>query len=459
MKKFLLVFLMVVTSSVFGAPARAGGIVSLHLDTAIQPISSEYIVNGIHRANREGATIILLYIDTPGGYVTSVEKIQKAILASKAPIVAYVAPPGARAASGGAYVAITCDVIAMAPGTNIGAAHPVGALPFSLPEKAPSKGKNGHIQQKAKEQGSIEMEKIVNDLAAKMRSIAQNRGRNVEAAEKMVRQSTSLSEREALKAGLIDLIASHERDIFKWINSHPIKRFDGSMERLTIASNPTITPINMTVRESFLSGLANPSLAFILLILGALGLFVEFKSPGLIFPGVLGAIFILLYVMSIPILPVNVVGLLLIILGIIFFILEVKVVSYGMLTVGGVISLIFGGMMLYNKAPIPELRLSLAVVLPVVLAFSGIIVFLLILAAKSMRNPVQTGREGIIGQEGVVRDAIEPPNIGKVFVFGEYWNARSDRSLPVGERIKVTEQQGMTLTVAPILKGGNNGVA
>lgn len=438
---------------------RAGNVALIKLDKPIHPITMEYVVDAIKTANASGADLILIEIDTPGGYVDSVSKIQKAIYASKAPVVAWVAPSGARAASGGAYIAISCDVLAMAPGTNIGAAHPVSMLPIpSAPQETPSgkKGENGNEKAANEKSASVEMEKIVNDLSANIRSVAQNRGRNAKVAEEMVRNSISLSEKEALNQGLIDLVAPNEADIFKWLKGRSVKRLDGREKTLDIGEHPTVTLIGMNPREKFLSGLANPTLAFLLLILGALGLFVEFKNPGLIFPGVLGAIFILLFLVSTPILPVNVIGLLLVILGLVFFILEVKVVSYGMLTVGGVVSLIIGSMMLYDKAPIPELRLSLQVVLPVVLAFSAIIIFLLYLVARSMRSPVKTGEEGLVGEEGKVLRKITPSESGKVFVFGEYWNASADTVIEEGTRIRVVNHQGMMLKVVPFSQGGKD---
>lgn len=443
-----------------GASVRGQGVFRIQMDQPIQPIVQEYVVNAIREANDKGASLILLEIDTPGGYVSSVEQIQKAILSSRAPVVAYVAPAGARAASGGAYVAMACDLIAMAPGTNIGAAHPVSGVPIPVPTPpqtpAPQSPEKGPQPAQPAQEGGVEMQKVVNDLAAHMRSLAENRHRNVAIAEQMVRESISLSEQEALKDGLIELVAQNEGDIFTYVREHPIRRFNGVEQKVDLPPSPVVTPIDMTARERFLSALANPSLAYLLLLLGILGLFVEFKSPGLIFPGVMGGIFILLYVMSIPLLPINVVGLLLIILGLIFFILEIKVVSYGMLAVGGVISLFIGSLLLYSGGPIPELRLSLTLVVPVVLAFSAIVVFLLVLAARAFRNPVVTGEQGLMGQEGEVREAIHPPEPGKVFVFGEYWNAVSDRPMEAGAAVKVVGREGMTLRVAPLSGGGKD---
>ncbi|MGC8724347.1 MAG: NfeD family protein [Acidobacteriota bacterium] len=443
-----------------GASARGQGVFRIQMDQPIQPIVQEYVVNAIREANDKGASLILLEIDTPGGYVSSVEQIQKAILSSRAPVVAYVAPAGARAASGGAYVAMACDLIAMAPGTNIGAAHPVSGVPIPVPTPpqppTPQSPEKGPQPAPPAQEGGVEMQKVVNDLAAHMRSLAENRHRNVAIAEQMVRESISLSEQEALRDGLIELIAQNEGDIFSYVREHPIRRFNGVEQKVDLPPSPVVTPIDMTARERFLSALANPSLAYLLLLLGILGLFVEFKSPGLIFPGVMGGLFILLYVMSIPLLPINVVGLLLIILGLVFFILEIKVVSYGILAVGGVISLFIGSLLLYSGGPIPELRLSLTLVVPVVLAFSAIVVFLLVLVARAFRNPVVTGEQGMMGQEGEVREAIHPPEPGKVFVFGEYWNAVSDQPFEVGAAVKVVGRDGMTLRVAPLSGGGKD---
>jgi membrane-bound serine protease (ClpP class) len=435
-------------------PAASGGVFRIRLDKPIHPITSEYVVSGIADANARGASLILLVVDTPGGYVKSVEEIQRAVLTSRAPVVVYVAPAGARAASGGAFVALASDLIAMAKGTSIGAAHPVSAMPLPVPSPPPvpppAGDEGGPKPKPTPAGGAVEMEKVVNDLSAHVRSLAQNRNRNVDLAEKMVRESLSLTEKEALDGKVIELVADSERQIFAYLSQHPVRRFEGREECVALGETPPVSDVSMTLRERLLSSLANPSLAYILLLLGALGLFVEFKSPGLIFPGVLGGIFILLYLMSIPLLPPNVVGLLLIALGLVFFILEVKVVSYGMLAIGGVISLLIGSMLLYSRAPVPELKLSLLVVVPVVVAFAGIIIFLVTLAAKAFKNPVVTGEEGILGQEGEVRQAIEPPARGKVFVFGEYWSAESTQRLDAGVRIKVVGREGMTLLVEPV---------
>ena len=440
-----------------GYTTAAQEVARISLDKAIHPITAEYVVQALEAANSKGAPLILLEIDTPGGYVTSVEKIQRAVLQSKTPVVAYISPAGARAASGGAFVALACDAIAMAPGTSIGSAHPVSGLPIPLPTQPPSgvpgQGGKEEPSQQSKE-AEVGMQKMVNDLAAHMRSIAANRSRNPDLAEKMVRESISLTEQEALKGSVIEFVAKNEGDVLEYVRNHSLRRFDGREERVDLPPGVATRDISMTGRQRFLSALADPSLAYVLFLLGVLGLFVEFKSPGLIFPGILGGIFLLLYLMSIPLLPINIVGLLLILLGLIFFILEVKVVSYGMLAIGGVVSLVIGSLILYSDAPVPELRLPLMVVLPVALGFAAIIIFLLTLAAKAFREPVVTGEGALIGQEGEVRDPIEPHREGKVFVLGEFWNATSDRALERGTRVKVVSRHGMVLTVLPLEEGG-----
>ena len=437
-----------------GFALRAQDVARIPLTQPIHPITEEFVVQSLEKANASQAKLILLEIDTPGGYVTSVEKIQRAILASRIPVVAYVTPSGARAASGGALVALACDLIAMAPGTSIGAAHPISGLPIPIPSNPPTTP--GEEKKQQPKEAEVGMEKFVNDLAAHVRSLAENRGRNVELAEKMIRESVSLTEQEALKGNVIELVAQNEGQVFDYVRSHPLRRFSGAQVSISIPESPAIRDFTMTKRQRFLSALADPNVAYVLFLLGVLGLFVEFKNPGLIFPGVLGGIFLLLYLASIPLLPVNVVGLLLFVLGLVFFILEVKVVSYGMLAIGGVISLVVGSLLMYSGGPVPELRLSLYVVLPVAFAFAAIVVFLLTLAARAFRNPVVTGREGIVGLKGRVKDPINPPDKGKVFVFGEYWNATSDVPLERGEWVVVLSQEGMTLKVAPEPEGGKD---
>jgi membrane-bound serine protease (ClpP class) len=444
---FALLFLGLISTPA----AWAQGVYRIQLDKPIHPVTQEFVVRALAQANGAKADLVLLVIDTPGGYVTSVEAIQKAILQSKAPVVAYVAPAGGRAASGGAMVAMACDLIAMAPGTSIGSAHPVSGLPIPIPkpEKPEEKGKGGDEKegQPAVPDADVSMEKLVNDLSAHMRSIAENRHRDPATAEAMVRESLSFTEKESLEKGVIELVANGEGDIFRYLLDHPLRRFDGGEVRISVGEAPAVKDIPMTLRESALAMLADPNLAFVLFLLGVLGLFVEFKAPGLIFPGVLGGIFLLLYLLSIPLLPVDLVGLLLVLLGVVFFILEVKVVSFGILTVGGVVSLVAGGLMMYRHGPVPELRSSWSTVVPVALAFAGILAFLLTIAAKAFKNPVTTGAEGMVGVTATVREAVGPGRKGNVFLLGEIWAAESEEECPEGAEVVVTAVRGMVLHV------------
>ncbi len=452
---------LLVSVSTLIAPilTAAGGAVRIRLEGAVHKVTEEYVLQALSEAALQKAEVVLLVIDTPGGFVSSVEEIQRAILQSPIPVVAYVSPVNARAASGGALVALSCDLIAMAPGTTIGSAHPVSALPFTLPTAPPkSPGERGSKEDgesPARPSGEeIMLEKILNDLSAHARTLAEHRGRSPEAYEKMLRESVSFTEKEAMAQGAIELVAKGEEEVFAYLEAHPIRRFDGTEVNLNLGKTPQVRDLVPTLRQKVFSGLANPNLTLVLLLLGVIGLYAEFKAPGLILPGVVGGICILLFAMSTQLLPINAVGLLLILLGIAFLLLEIKVASYGILGTGGVVSLLVGSLLLYRNSPIPELKVSMLFVLPIVLVFAAILFFLVTLAVRAFRNPVVTGEEGMVGMEGEVREGIHPPSPGKVFLFGEYWNAVCDRPVEAGSKIRVIGREGMTLRVAPLEKGG-----
>lgn len=394
------------------APAA---ILKITVDAPIHPITSEYIVQTIERADREGASLVILNINTPGGLDTSMREIIGKIVNARTPVAAYVAPSGGRSASAGFFIAVACDIFAMAPGTNTGAAHPVGV---SI---------TGQPMDKTME------EKVTHDAAAYIKTLAEKRGRNVRMAEDAVRKSLSYTEEEALKGRLIDLIAVTEQDIIDRFDGKVIRRFDGKEQTLSLKSE-LLTEIPMTFRQKFLLTISNPNLAYILLMIGLLGLYFEFSNPGAILPGVLGGLCLLLAVFSFQILPINYVGLMLILLAIILFILEVKVASYGMLSVGGIIAMIIGSLMLINS-PIPELRPSLQFVIPVVLGFSLIVIFLVTLVLRAHTRRSSTGREGMIGETGTARTDLEPS--GKVFVHGEIWDAEAEEPVRAGEKVEV----------------------
>jgi membrane-bound serine protease (ClpP class) len=411
------------------APVLASAaVIQIKVDAPIHPITAEYIVRTLGQADRERADLVILTLDTPGGLDTSMREIITAIVNAKTPVAAFVAPSGARAASAGFLIALACDVFAMAPGTSTGAAHPVG---LSL---------TGQAMDKTME------EKVTNDAAAYVRSIAEKRGRNVRMAEDAVRKSLSYTEQEALAGGLIDLVANNTADLIARLNGRTIKRFDGATQVLELAGR-LVVERPMTFRQRFLLTIANPNLAFILLLIGLIGLYFEFAHPGAVLPGVLGGICLLLAVFAFQILPINYVGLGLILLAIILFILEVKVQSFGMLAIGGIIAMIIGALMLI-KAPVPEMRPSLSYVLPVVIAFSAIVLFLLTLVFRAHARPATTGREGMIGETGTARTDLSPA--GKVFVHGELWDAEADSPVRAGEPVKVLQVRGLKLRVTKV---------
>ncbi len=390
-------------------------ILKITVDAPIHPITSEYITMTIDRAEKENARLVLIVLNTPGGLDSSMREIITRILAARTPVAVYVSPSGARAASAGFFIAIASDLFIMAPGTSTGAAHPVG---ISI---------TGQTMDKTME------EKITHDAAAYIKTLAEKRGRNVRMAEDAVRQSLSYTEKEALDKGLIDFIASSEQEIFTHFDQKTIRRFDGQELTLRLKEEPVLN-IPMSTRQKFLLTISNPNLAYILLMLGLLGLYFEFANPGAILPGVLGGISLLLAFFSFQILPINYVGLILILLAIGLFILEVKVQSYGILSVGGIIAMVLGSIMLIN-APVPELRPSLRFIVPMAVALSLIFLFLVFLVIRAHTRKVHTGREGLIGEVGVARTDLNPE--GKVFVHGEIWNAEATTMIPRGSRVKV----------------------
>jgi len=393
----------------------SASVIRIRVDAPIHPITAEYVVRSLDRADRDDADLVVLTLDTPGGLDTSMREIIEKIVNARTPVAAFVGPSGARSASAGFFIALACDIFAMAPGTSTGAAHPVGV---SL---------TGSSMDKTAE------EKVVNDAASYIRTIAGKRGRNVGMAEDAVRKSLAYTDQEALDGGLIDLVVGSEEDLIVRLDGRVVKRFDGSERTLALLGKPVVE-LPMTFRQRFLLTIANPNLAYILLMIGLIGLYFEFSHPGAILPGVLGGISLLLAVFAFQILPINYVGLGLIGLAVILFILEVKVQSFGMLAVGGIAAMIIGSLMLV-KSPIPELRPGLRFVLPVALGVSLIVVFLLTLVLKAHSRRSFSGREGMIGETGTARTDLSPS--GKVFVHGEIWEAEADGPVRAGEKVKV----------------------
>jgi membrane-bound serine protease (ClpP class) len=386
-------------------------------DIPIHPVTSEYILNAIEKAEKEDARLLILAINTPGGLDSSMREIISHILSSKVPIAAYVSPHGARAASAGFFICMACDIFAMAPGTSTGAAHPVG------------------ISITGQQMDETMAEKVTNDAAAYIKTLAEKRGRNIKMAEDAVRLSLSYTETEAYKGGLIDLIANNTTDVVDHYDGKVIQRFDGEEVRLELRGEP-IMDIPMSSREKFLLTISNPNLAYILLMLGLLGLYFEFSNPGAILPGVLGGISLLLAIFSFQILPINYVGLILILLAIGLFILEIKIQSYGILSIGGIIAMVIGSIMLI-EAPIPELRPSLKFIIPVAVGLSLIFIFLVVIVIRAHAKKIYTGKEGLVGQVGKAQTDLTPK--GKVFVHGELWNAEADQNISKGTEVKVVE--------------------
>lgn len=412
-KKYLFVCLLYVVLASFCYPS----ILKITIDTAIHPITSEYIQNTIDRAETENAKLVLIALNTPGGLDSSMREIMEKILNSKIPVAAYVSPSGSRAASAGFFISVACDIFAMAPGTSTGAAHPVGVSLTGQP------------------MDETMSDKVTNDAASYIKSIAEKRGRNIQMAEDAVRKSLSYTETDALKGNLIDLVAENDQDIIQFFHGKTIKRFSG-VDWTFDLENEEIISLPMSARQRFLITISNPNLAYILLMIGLLGLYFEFSNPGAILPGVLGGICLLLAIFSFQILPINYVGLFLIILSIGLFILEIKIQSYGILSLGGIAAMLIGSIMLIDS-PIPELRPSLKFIIPMALGLSLIFIFLIIIAVRAHARTASTGKEGLIGEVGVAQTDLSPE--GRVFVHGEIWRAEATEDLPVGTKVKVVE--------------------
>jgi membrane-bound serine protease (ClpP class) len=397
------------------------------VDSIIHPASAEYMIETMKRADAEGASLVVFTLRTPGGLVDSTRDIITQMLASKTPVAVFVGPSGGRAASAGFILIVAADIAAMAPGTHIGAAHPVagGGAPM---DETTSK-------------------KAAEDVAAYVRTLANKRHRNVTLAEQAVNESKAFTEEEALRATppLIDLIASDVNDLLRKLDGRTITRFDGATTTLR-TQNARVVPIEMSLRQRVLSAIAHPNIAYILLSLGTLGLTIELWSPGAILPGVVGGLCLLLAFFALQVLPVNYTGLLLMMFGLLLLVLEIKVTSFGLLTIGGVISLIFGSMMLVDS-PLPEWQLSLGLVIPVVIGFTAITGFLVRLGLAAQRRRSVTGAAGMIDDVGEALSSIEPGSPGRVATHGEIWRAVATEPIAPGERVRVTNVDGLTLTV------------
>lgn len=410
-------------------------ILLIEIAAPINPVLAAFITDVITTANRDNSRAVLIELDTPGGLDTAMRDIIQAQLNSRIPTIVYVAPQGARAASAGALITLAADFAAMAPGTNIGAATPV------------SIGGGGG------EADETMMKKVANDAAAYARSLAQKRGRNHEWAEEAVRDGVSISAQEALDLMVIDLIAENREALLQQLNGYKYIR-DGEIKIFSSIDVQLITA-EMNWRQKILNALSNPSFAYLLMMLGILGIFFEISQPGAIFPGAVGAIAILLALFAFSALPVNYVGILLIIVAFILFVLEANVPSYGMLAIGGIIAMSLGSLMLIDSSE-PYLQISRAVIAATVLSCAAFTTFAATMVVKTQKRRSHFGQEGLIGKQGEAVEAIDDTN-GRAFVYGEYWSARADRPIAVGERVEVVEVlDGLRIRVAAVASGNRS---
>jgi membrane-bound serine protease (ClpP class) len=414
-------------SAAGGARQPAPTVVVAEVDGIIHPVAAEYLRKAIDRADQSNAALLVITLRTPGGLVDSTRDINTAIINAKTPVAVFVGPSGGRAASAGFLITMAADVAAMAPGTHIGAAHPV----------------SGDGQ---KVEDTME-KKMVSDLAGYARTLATQRKRNVELVEKAVTESRSFTDQEALHSSppLIDLVAPDVADLLKQLDGRTVTRFDGRTVTLQL-TNAATERLDMTTSERVLSALAHPQIAYLLLTLGTLGLTIELWNPGSILPGVVGGICLLLAFFAFQVLPISYAGLALMLFGVALLILEVKVTSFGLLAVGGITSLLLGSMMLMDS-PLPELQIGLRMILPVTLAVSGIILFLVRLAVEAQRTPSVTGDVGMIGETGQAMSSIEPGGVGRVLTHGEIWTATANEPITAGDVVRVVGVKGLLLTV------------
>ena len=397
------------------------------VDSIIHPVSAEYMIATMDRADRARAALVVFTLRTPGGLVDSTHDIVTHMLAARTPVAIFIAPSGARAASAGFLITIAADIAAMAPGTHIGAAHPVAGGGEKVDETMATKA--------------------AEDVAAFARTLASHRHRNVQLAGEAVTASRAFTDQEALTASppLIDLVASDMPELLQKLDGRRITRFDGRATALRTAG-ARLVPIDMTWRQGVLSAIAHPNVAYILLSLGVLGLTIELWSPGAVLPGVAGGLCLLLAFFAFRILPVNGAGVLLILFGLSLLVLEVKVASYGLLTAGGLASVTVGSMILMDS-PAPELQVSLQLVLPIVFAVGGIAVLLARLAFLSQRQRSAVYAGGMIGTDGVALTALRPGQSGRVLIRGEIWTAIATEAIAAGDGVHTTNVDGLTLTV------------
>ncbi len=406
----------------FAAPTSAE-VLKIVINDTIHPITDEYIGRGIKQAQQDGAKALLIEINTPGGMLDSTRSIVEKLVASPVPVIVYVTPSGSRAGSAGMFILEAGDVAAMAPGTNAGAAHPVGASGEKL--------------------NDVMNTKVENDTAALMRSIALKRGRNVDLAESTVRESKSFTEQEALSKNLVDYVASSEQDLFQQMRGKKIKRFDGTTFTLDLVGEP-VRQLDMTLKLRLLALLMNPNISFALLGIGIFAIYAEINNPGTVLPGTVGLICIVLAGFALNLLPISYAAVALILTAFVLFALEAKIASHGVLGIGGVVALTLGGLFLVD-GPIPEMRVHLSTALAISLPLGAITVFLMTIALKARAGKHISGAEGLVGEIGTAQSALTPG--GKVFVHGEIWDAIASSNVLEGSPVAVKRVNGLRLEV------------
>ena len=415
----------------FALPAW-GKIARMDINGAIDPVTAGFVVRCIDQAEADKAELIIIRLQTPGGFGTSMEEIITKMLNSKVPVVVYVAPAGAKAASAGFFILLAADIAAMAPGTNTGAAHPLMAI--------------GGFPVDGGEAGKTLTDKITSNATAFLRSIASKRKRNIEEAEKGVRESKSFTDTEALNARLIDFIARDESDLLAKLQGYRVRLFSGE-ERVLNTENQSFIDYQMTAREKMLAAISQPNLALLLGVVGLILLYFEFTHPGFIAPGVIGGICVLLSVLGFSFLPINYVGVLLILLAIALFVAEVKVSGFGVLGIGGLVAMVFG-MLILVDSPDPAVRIGLYTALALALPFAAIFLILLVALFRSLKQKIATGDEGMVGLKGVADSDID--RSGRVLIRGEYWTAQSLAPISAGKMVKVVAVENLSLKVEEV---------
>jgi membrane-bound serine protease (ClpP class) len=437
MRLLFLIALLVIAPLQIGvsmaqAPVSDPVVRLVEISGVIGPATADIWIDALNDAQQDGVNALVVRLDTPGGLDNSMRRIIKAMLASEVPVIVHVAPDGARAASAGVFLLYAAHVSAMAPGTNLGAAHPVamGGQP----------------------QDETMMAKVTNDAVAYIRSLAALRGRNAEWAEQAVRESVSITAHEAQAAGVVDLVKSDTASLLMAVDGRTVRTVQG--DHTLVTAGASVEPVVISFGQALLATLANPNVAYVLMMLGMYGMIYELSNPGLILPGIVGAISLILAFYAFSALPVSYAGVALIVLAMALFVSEFFVVGFGLLTAGGVVALLLGSIMLVDS-DVPFLQISWAVILPVTLASAGFGVLAAVMAVRAHRGRVVSGEEGLIGTVVQLDEALAPE--GRIFLYGESWQARCDRPAEVGDRVRVTGFDGLTVLVTPVDKGVSHG--